>query len=101
LEVDDLTSCLTTDKNRILFADFSLFPLLQKKLRLLVRKLCHAQVVDKPVLQTTMALSLFTQKETSVTTSIPQDYKFLLPTPLVKGMVSLYLNEPLFSMPTM
>ncbi len=84
----------------------SLFsPMPQHKLRLLVLTLRGAPKVDKLVLQTTMTPSLFhTERNLSkifwknniYSTGI---FKFLPLMPLVKGIVSLYLNGPCFLMP--
>jgi hypothetical protein len=59
LEVNDLTGWLTVDENRLLFADLATYPHLQHKLRLLVRTMRKAPVVDKFVTPTTTASSLF------------------------------------------
>ncbi len=47
LEVNDLTGRLTTDENRLLLTDLTLYPQLQHKLRLLVHTLRQAPVVEK------------------------------------------------------
>jgi hypothetical protein len=59
LEVNDLTGCLTVEENSQLFADLTVYPHLQHKLRLLLRLLRRAPVVDKFVALTTTAFSLF------------------------------------------
>jgi hypothetical protein len=46
LEVNDLTGHLTVDENRPLFTDLAIYPHLQHKLRLLIRSLRRAPVVD-------------------------------------------------------
>jgi hypothetical protein len=59
LEVNDPTGHLTVEENRLLLADFSTYPHLQHKLRLLIHSMPRAPVVDKFVTQTTTAFSLF------------------------------------------
>jgi hypothetical protein len=59
LEVNDLTGRLTVEENRPLLADLSVYPHLQHKLRLLIRSMRRAPVVDKFVTHTTTASSLF------------------------------------------
>jgi hypothetical protein len=59
LEVNDLTGHLTIDENSLLLADLAVYPHLQHKLRLLIRSLRRAPVVDKFVTSTTTASSLF------------------------------------------
>jgi hypothetical protein len=59
LEVNDLTGRLTVDKNVILLTSLVNFPHLQHKLRLLIRSMRRAPVVDKFVTPITTATSLF------------------------------------------
>ncbi len=59
LEVNDLSSHLTVDENRLLLAALSTYPHLQHKLGLLIHSMRRAPVVDKFVTQTTTASSLF------------------------------------------
>ncbi len=59
LEVNDLTGCLTVDENVALLTGLANFPHLQHKLRLLVRSMRRAPVVDKFVTPITTATSLF------------------------------------------
>jgi hypothetical protein len=49
LEVNDLTGRLRVDENSPLFAELAVYPHLQHKLRLLIRSLRRAPVVDKLV----------------------------------------------------
>jgi hypothetical protein len=59
LEVNDLTGRLTVDENAALLTGLANFPHLQHKLRLLVRSMRRAPVVDKFVTPITTATSLF------------------------------------------
>jgi hypothetical protein len=59
LEVNDLTGRLTVEENSLLLAELAVYPHLQHKLRLLIRSLRRAPVVDKFVAPTTTASSLF------------------------------------------
>jgi hypothetical protein len=59
LEVNDLTGRLTTHENTALLAQLAAYPHLQHKLRLLIRSLRRAPVVDKSVAPITTATSLF------------------------------------------
>ncbi len=59
LEVNDLTGRLTVDKNSALLTRLANFPHLQHKLRLLIRSMRRAPVVDKFVTPITTATSLF------------------------------------------
>ncbi len=59
LEVNDLTGRLMVEENRLLLADLSTYPHLQHKLRLLIRSMRRAPVIDKFVIPTTTASSLF------------------------------------------
>jgi hypothetical protein len=59
LGVNDLTGRLTIDENRLLLTDLTPYPQLQHKLHLLIHALRRAPVVDKFVIQTTTASSLF------------------------------------------
>jgi hypothetical protein len=101
LEVNDLTSRLTVDENSPLLADLAIYPHLQHKLRLLIRSLRRAPVVDKFVTLTTPASSLFVlDKNLSKSSSNNRDrncasqFKYRLPTPPDNGMESLYHRGP-------
>jgi hypothetical protein len=59
LEVNDLTGRLTVDENAALLTSLANFPHLQHKLRLLIRSMRRAPVVDKFVSPITTATSLF------------------------------------------
>jgi hypothetical protein len=59
LEVNDLTGRLTVDENVALLTRLANFPHLQHKLRLLIRSMRRAPVVDKFVSPITTATSLF------------------------------------------
>jgi hypothetical protein len=59
LELNDLTGRLTIDKNGQLLAQLAIYPHFQHKLRLLIRSMRRAPVVDKFVTLTTTASSLF------------------------------------------
>jgi hypothetical protein len=59
LEVNDLTGRLTIDENMLLLAQLADYPRLQHKLRLLIRSMRRAPVVDIFVTPTTTATSLF------------------------------------------
>jgi hypothetical protein len=59
LEVNDLTGRLTVDENVVLLSSLANFPHLQHKLRLLIRSMRRAPVVDKFVTPITTATSLF------------------------------------------
>jgi hypothetical protein len=59
LEVNDLTGRLSTDENRALFEDLTVFPHLQHKLRLFVRNFRRAPIADKMVCPATAGSSFF------------------------------------------
>jgi hypothetical protein len=59
LEVNDLTGRLTVDENVAILTSLANFPHLQHKLRLLMRSMRRAPVVDKFVTPITTATSLF------------------------------------------
>jgi hypothetical protein len=59
LEVNDLTGRLTTTENEPLLTQLAVYHHLQHKLRLLIRSMRRAQVVDKFVTPITTATSLF------------------------------------------
>ncbi len=59
LEVNDLTGRLSTDENRALLEDLTVFPHLQHKLRLFVRNFRRAPIADKMVCPVTAGSSFF------------------------------------------
>jgi hypothetical protein len=59
LEVNDLTGRLSTDENRALFEDLTVFPHLQHKLRLFVRNFRRAPIADKMSCPATAGSSFF------------------------------------------
>ncbi len=59
LEVNDLTGRLTVDENEALLARLGVYPHLQHKLRIFIRSMRRAPVVDKFVTPITTATSLF------------------------------------------
>jgi hypothetical protein len=101
LEVNDLTGRLTTDENTALLAQLAAYPHLQHKIRLLIRSLRRAPVVDKFVAPITTATSLFSlDKNLSQIFKQQQRQKLHKPYryhPLThpgKEMVSLSHREP-------
>ncbi len=96
LEVNDLTGRLTVDENVVLLTGLANFPHLQYKLRLLIRSMRRAPVVDKFVTPITTATSLFLlDKNLSQIFKQQQRQKLhkLMQVPLVKGTASCYHNE--------
>ncbi len=69
LEVDDLTGHLTTDENRALIEEVTIFPLLQYKLQLLVHLLRNGPKADRFVCQVASAFPLFQMGKKSVQSS--------------------------------